>query len=51
MKMLLVPNWKLLVVPSENFEFPHQNFNVLPKKSPNFIRTKDRHRITYVLVS
>ena len=21
------------------------------KKSPNFIRTKDRHRITYVLVS
>ena len=32
MKMLLVPNWKLLVVPSENFEFPHQNFNVLPKK-------------------
>ena len=32
MKMLLVPNWKLLVVPSEKFEFPHQNFNVLPKK-------------------
>ena len=23
----------------------------LKKKSPNFIRTKDRHRITYVLVS
>ena len=32
MKMLLVPNSKLLVVPSEKFEFPHQNFNVLPIK-------------------
>ena len=26
-------------------------YSGISRKSPNFIRTKDRHRITYVLVS
>ena len=36
------------LVPIEYRERVKQKFLI---KSPNFIRTKDRHRITYVLVS
>ena len=32
-----------------NFKYPKIFCVFSQKKSPNFIRTKDRHRITYVL--